>query len=801
EWTEPVVVPVLNLDTLGGLRPVEQGGGRQTKTLRLKDAQGREYVLRSIDKDYSEALPPSARGTFVTRLAKDQVSTLHPYSALTIPGMAEAAGVFHTNPRIVLVPDDARLGAFRDTFGGLLCLFEERPDDNEETVASFGNSKHVTSTKKMYDAVWADNSKRVDQEAFVRARLFDIFAGDWSRHDDQWRWARFDTAGRSTFKPIPRDRDQAYTLFDGLVPFLASTPEQLEHLKSFRGEIKNIKKFNFPARYIDRQLTNEVTEETWLAIARDLQARLTDAVIEQSVRQLPPEVFPHSGPAIIAKLKSRRSHLEAYAKKYYRYLSEEVEITGTHGSERFEVARRPDGQTEVRVFALDASGQPAARPFYQRAFDPKITSEIRLFGLRGADQFELGGTSSRKGIKVRVIGSAERDSVADRSSVEGATHMTVIYDNPNDVIARSQETRLHLSPDTSINRYGYLDFQPNTGHVVKSPSYSNLRGIYLNLGYIYRRYHFRKVPFSWEQRLRFNYSVSNASFGGDYYGVFNQALGRWSLLLDARYDQVLQHYYYGIGNETKAVNDVAFYQLHTEEGAASVGIARPFAKHHNFGFSLGYQVTRVLYDADKFGGTTLLPADPSVLERKSFGSAGIAYDFCAVNDLVLPTKGFNFQALARHVQNLKETSRSFQRYDAAATAYIPFSNVISLMLRAGGSTVSGDPEFYQLPTVGGGATVRGFRRERFYGESMAYNQNELRLLWDWRSLLFNGKVGLVFFEDNGRVWQRHVPSSEWHSGYGAGLMVVPFNRLAITVAYGKSKEDAVINLRIGSRVF
>src|SRR5688500_794027 len=58
EWTTPVVVPVLFLDTVsGGLHPYQAGGGRQSKSLRLKDAQNREWVLRSIDKSFTGALP------------------------------------------------------------------------------------------------------------------------------------------------------------------------------------------------------------------------------------------------------------------------------------------------------------------------------------------------------------------------------------------------------------------------------------------------------------------------------------------------------------------------------------------------------------------------------------------------------------------------------------------------------------------------------------------------------------------------------------------------------------------------
>src|SRR5688500_14539416 len=47
EWNTPVKAPVLDLT---GLTPTKLGGGKQTKSLRLEDANGREYVLRSIQK-------------------------------------------------------------------------------------------------------------------------------------------------------------------------------------------------------------------------------------------------------------------------------------------------------------------------------------------------------------------------------------------------------------------------------------------------------------------------------------------------------------------------------------------------------------------------------------------------------------------------------------------------------------------------------------------------------------------------------------------------------------------------------
>src|SRR5687768_6702649 len=51
EWNTKVTVPVIDLSTaFGGLTPVKKGGGKQTRSLRMEDPNGREYSLRSIQK-------------------------------------------------------------------------------------------------------------------------------------------------------------------------------------------------------------------------------------------------------------------------------------------------------------------------------------------------------------------------------------------------------------------------------------------------------------------------------------------------------------------------------------------------------------------------------------------------------------------------------------------------------------------------------------------------------------------------------------------------------------------------------
>ena len=806
EWTTPVKVPVINFDSItiigldsvaAGLTPTEQGGGRQTKTLRLESATGKQYVLRTINKNFSAALPEMAHGTFIEKVANDQVSIAHPFAPITVPPMAEAAGVYHTNPYIVYVPYSPRLGEYNKVFANTLCLFEERPDDDQSDAANFGNSEKVVSTSKMLEKVTEENDHMVDQTAFVRARLFDMFLGDWGRHEDQWRWAKFDSSGYTVYKPIPRDRDQAYTKFDGFFPYLFTSPEQLEHLQTFSYDIKNIKKYNFPARYLDRRFTNDVSRDDWVRIAKELQQALTDSVIEAAIHRLPPEEFALSGPVLIAKLKSRRDHLVHFAEKYYRFLTKEVDVVGSEEADLFNVNRMNNEETHINVYRINKEGKVAEVPYYSRTFRRKETNEIRLYGLAGADIYHLEGTV-RKGITIRIIGGKDEDSLVDLSSVAGLSHKTLVYDNTGDHITPSAETKLHLSRDSSINAYNYKAFKYNTGHVIKTPWYSTPIGFYVALGYVYRKYSWRKEPFAWQQKAYAYYSISQNSIGAAYEGLFNQVIGKWNLALNAGFDAVRQGYFFGIGNESPyAMKTPRYYQLFSRGLYGSAGLQRPLGPYNTIGFTLFYQDMKILNRAGHYASSALATVDPSVFRWKYFAGGRFDYALRTTNDPVLPTKGIDWLSSVAYTRNLKDGNRSVTNYASTFALYVPLVSKFSLAIRTGGATVTGTPEFYQLNTLGGGQSLRGFRRERFYGKTAFYNNNELRWITNTKNYFFNGQIGLIAFLDNGRVWQPGEASTQWHHGYGGGLILVPFNKVSVSVFYGVSKEDKILSLRLG----
>src|SRR5215470_12831554 len=91
EWATPVSFPILHISTAyGGLKPLKVGGGHETKTLRLISSDGKEYVLRTVDKSLDVLVPNYLRGTAINDLVNDQVSTANPYAPLAIPTLADS---------------------------------------------------------------------------------------------------------------------------------------------------------------------------------------------------------------------------------------------------------------------------------------------------------------------------------------------------------------------------------------------------------------------------------------------------------------------------------------------------------------------------------------------------------------------------------------------------------------------------------------------------------------------------------------------------------------------------------------
>src|SRR5437867_160104 len=432
-WTTPLQVDVVDLAHFGGgLTPLKRGGGRQTKSLRLQAADGHVYIFRSVDKDPTAAIPPELRATFVQRILEDQTSSTNPAGALVVGPLLGAVGVHHVEPRLMVMPDDPRLDSF-PVFKGMLGQLEERPTVDPEEDVGFEGAERIASTQKVWDRLTADSRDRVDSRALLAARLVDVLVGDWDRHPDQWRWARFDEAGVHVWRPIPRDRDQAFSRLDGLLPWIARYYHP--DIVSFGDRYPDLVGLTWNGRALDRRVLNDLEKPVWDSVAAALQAGWSDTVIDRAVHRLPPEYYARDGARLSRALKRRRDLLRAASDRFYALLAGVVDVQATDEADFAAVERRADGAVAVRL------SRPDGTPYFGRTFRRNETSEVRLY-LQGGDDRVVVRGAGHGGITLRVMTGAGKSQVVDSARGWGRNYLYMNH----------PPARLITGPRTSVDR-------------------------------------------------------------------------------------------------------------------------------------------------------------------------------------------------------------------------------------------------------------------------------------------------------------------------------------------------------------
>lgn len=455
-WTTPIKAKVFKLNQAkGGLTIDELGGGYQTVSFELKDSTGRKFAFRTIDKDPVHVLYDFWQPTFVTNVLRDQTSAANPFGALVIPALAEAAGIYHTNPELYYVPaTDTSFGKHAPLVQGKLFLLEEKYKAPADLTYHFGNTTDFVNSDDALRNRFTSNRYSFDQHAFAKARLLDLLVSDWDRHKGQWSWAVETQEHETIYKPVPKDRDQVFIkMDDGVIPFIATSRLMARKLQTFTYKISDVKALMLNAEFIDERLLNELTREDFKVIAKNLQQTLTDDVIKRAVSALPQPVYRKIGQELEQSLKSRRDQLVDAADEMYNILAKEVTITGSDEHEIFTVRRLDDNRTEVMVtrrYTDDISPDPV---LYSRTFLREETETITLHGLAGDDVFIVEGEVG-KGILLKIYGGLGEDEITDNSSVKGWKKYTQIYDTERgNVIYFGSEAKDKTTRDVRVHAY------------------------------------------------------------------------------------------------------------------------------------------------------------------------------------------------------------------------------------------------------------------------------------------------------------------------------------------------------------
>ncbi len=807
----PITANVATIDTLmGGFSVDRRGGGHQTRSLRLQDTKNRNFNLRAVRKSAVQFLQSVAfkdkfvedefRETFTEDVILDFYTSGHPFASLAIPVLSNAVGVLHTNPKLIYIPKHNVLGKYNENYGDELYFIEERPDNGFLDVSSFGNPDGIDSTADLYKNLRKDEKYEVDEPAYIRARIFDMLLGDWDRHADQWRWARFDKDGKKTYKPIPRDRDQVFSKFDGaFLGLLKTLIPAVKQFQNYDGDLKNIKWINEAGIKMDRALIKNSGQEIWKQQAQYIQDHLSDDVIEAAFKNIPKEVQHIGVEEIKENLKKRRGHIVSIANQYASYLNKLVVITGTDKDDHFEI-KREDNETLVTVSRIK-NGE-VKKPYITRRLQSNATKDLWLYGLDDKDTFHVSGTGKNP-IRIKLIGGQEKDSY----TIENGRKVKVFeHKTKKNTIVEKDKAIIVRTNDYSLNTYDPLKKKDTQNVVIPAIGSNPDDGLLIGITDIYTTKGFKNDPFTSRHTFKGGYYFATEGFDLNYDGIFTNVINKWGLISGARFTNgSFARNFFGLGNET--INDEDnlskdFNRVRHSNIAASLGLSNDKAFGGTLSFSASFEVVEVERTEGRF--IEIFDEDTAVFDSQPFLGVEANYRFVNADNPANPTRGMEFQTIIGAKRNLNNGSRMYGYVQPKLGFYNALSRnrkwVLKTLVQAH-INIGDDFEFYQAATLGARTGLRGYRFDRFTGESAFAGSADLRYSFNrFRTAILPIQMGVFGGIDLGRVWVDGENSKKWHNDFGGGLWINMVETVSGQVGAFAGEDGMRIDFRFGVRL-
>ncbi|SEA45739.1 Calcineurin-like phosphoesterase [Flavobacterium gillisiae] len=791
---------VATLDTLyGGLSPERAGGGHQSISLRLTDPDGKEYVMRAVKKSVGRFLQSVAfkdqyvehefKNTYAENFLYDFYTTAHPYAPLAVGNLADGIGVFHTNPHLYYIPKQEVLGAFNADFGNELYLVEERPSESQKDLESFGKPDDIISTEDLLENLRKDEKYIVDENEYIKARLFDMLIGDWDRHYDQWRWAEYKKDNQVIYKPIPRDRDQAFSKYDGALLSILMNIPALRHMQTFKDDIKNVKWFNREPYPLDLAFLKTATEKEWIAQAKYIQENLSDETIDHAFDNLPKEVQDETIEQIKQKLKLRRAQLVKYASEYNRVLQKTVLVVGTNKKDKFIIHHVAKNKIEVSVYRIKKEGDELE---YTKLFNGSRTKNIWVYGLDDDDEFEVTG-NKKSSINIRLIGGQNHDAY---TITNGHNTKIIDFKSKENSFAIDSKTKKLLTDDYEANLYDYKKPKYNAFSGMPTIGFNPDDGIKLGIVANYTINHFKQNPYTRKHTLKANYYFATEGFELLYNLHVPKIAGNWDFNLESQITSPnFAINYFGFGNNS--LNNEELYGMdYNRVRIRMLKIAPQIKKTGLYGSTILFQTSIESFDVESTSNRFVaIPnsVHPRVFDSQQFAGASIKYSYENYDNPSLPTMGMGFSIGGSWKINLNDTKRNFPAIESKLNFNHKIDSngklVLATLLK-GKAILNNNYDFYQGATLGGDYDLRGFRNQRFLGNQSFFQSSDIRYsIGKIKNSIVPMTYGVFGGFDYGRVWLDGETSNKWHQSMGGGIWLNGLNSITTRLTYFKSADD------------
>ena len=818
EWTYPVTIPFLNLDSIGGgLMPYAKGGGLQTISLKFKDKNGEKYAFRQLNKNPEKSLTEGVKKTIYKDIVKDLTASQHPYGTLVASKLMDAAGILHAHPTLWVMPNDPDLGIYRHEFEGKIGTLEQKPRGKSKNYAGFGGADKIVKTNQMLKSLFKDSKNRVNKKAYAIARIFDIWVGDWDRHEDNWIWAKYEKKEGILYVPIPKDRDHIFSIWSGIIPRIAT---KLSHsITNFEENFDNIGHLTYKSRYLDRQLGSELNKNDWLEACQYIQNVMTDKVIDEALATLPESIDDFSkgvtsrkSDIIKAKLKSRRADLMNGTMQFYKLLSKQVDVVGSNEKEKFDVMRNANGHVTIKMFNIE---KEEAILVFNRTFEPQNTEGVNLYGLSGVDIFTITGEDNDSRIKIKIIGGDKKDEIKDASSIKIKHSLTEVFDSKKEDDI-SQKSNLKVQKPINEAEYNNKFFEHNSLSIlpVLRQSSGNKLGVGVDITYIKKG--FNKPDFAQKYNI---YAL--------YYPQLKAnriELTYWKKyvvrLLDLKIQQMYSTFndefpfYFGIG--TRSVNDEnlleqGYYRTDFLTARTKVGLEKVLLQKSKLSYSLLYEYNNVK-PINKINSIFSEANEKPIKGLGELHLVGAEINFnldfrdkpnFTKNGSLLSAHSATYQGIHASHETGKQTLFNHSEIVWAQYQTFNIGTELTLTGRTGLLGTFGNAPFFHQTVLGSNSYLRGYAMNRFLDKYAAFYNLEARLhIGTLYTVLAPLRFGIFGFFDSGIVWgEKSYKSNKWNNAKGLGMYIAPIADIYnLNFYFAKSNDKGIYSdFKIGWR--
>ena len=767
------------------------GGSLRSPDFQLKDTQGKLYMLRPLKKEVH--IPRILRETLYEHVVQDLQSSIFPLGFLLSSTLSSQAGVLSERARLVYVDSDQNaFRAWREKrFPSGFYQFVEQPSNYlKDPELRRRGVLEVLSTKDMVNKLENESGYRMNQKNYLKERLFDILIGDWDRPRDQWQWVVVQKADGKVIEPFPIDRQGAFYRSDGVVSWWRRRQWVNYKLQDYSKRLLVPDPLMVETLSMDHRYTSQLTAQDWKDVVTDLQQRLSSESIDRAIAMLPITIPLEDQQMISMAFQQRLKDLPLIAGNMRNTLRDTVDIIGTPGKDSFSIQSGPGKIVTVTQVRDD-------RAVFTDTYDTTKTSEIRLYGLDGDDEYKLNWENYTK-TKVRVIPGAGKDTVVARDQVR-KPKIYLYDDNANvDSYYGFIPRNYNLSYSDFYSQVNQHKFNVLSPILFRASSNAD-SGFVIGGGVRYYKEGFQHAPWSSTNEIKANVVLNRNAANVMYQGVRFDVHRDWDFLLDM--DGGLPRFYgsfFGLGNRQPDLNTTKvdeYYWMRAHLFELNTRMSMPIFQYvtltprFRFRFS-DYQIGPNSFlnnPAENQLDTKLRAGTVASIDDANYyvgGGLGLSY---VVDDAISgPVKKRIVRTEVRYMANRGLTGGDgfFQTIDANAglTGFFVQSKT-QWKVNGGYGRNFGNWEFFDAQFLGEGQNLRGFFTNRFSGNARAFGSFEINQSLLFRSTPIITDYGLGAFYDTGRTFFPNDISDKWHKSIGGQAYIVGLNSIAFRVGY------------------